>query len=137
MSWPWEKEKEAIIAQLYHKGLVFSEIARNMGITRSAVAGKLRRLGLMGTRENNSKGGGPRPRKRTAVISRPRPEAPPFSPKAFNCNIWELGNRNCRWPAGGVGHNMVYCGHPSADVERGFPYCPVHTSLAWVKKRVS
>lgn len=45
---PWQPDKISELRRLWKKGLTGSEIAQSLGVSRSAVIGKLNRLGLIG-----------------------------------------------------------------------------------------
>ncbi len=46
--------------------------------------------------------------------------------------LLELTNESCRWPHGEPGTaRFFFCGAPTADIERGMPYCPRHARRAF------
>ena len=125
-------------------------------ITRNAVIGKLKRLGLQGGGTGH---GGPRPgagppSKRRAVhgglsvrgatfnppyVGQPamektnQPETPPPA-SALQCSILDLTNETCRFPVTDDSP-WLFCGAPEADLNTGVPYCPYHSQLAYDRRR--
>ena len=137
-TWPVDATDMAV--RLWNDGVSFAEIAaavRVSGhiITRSAVAGKLLRLGLKRGRVD-------RPHKVTAaplavVVARASrtlpamstsPELPPPSPETM-VPIWLLGDNMCRWPIGDPVEDFEgfrYCG---AAVEGRESHCAFHRHI--------
>ncbi len=127
------------------------QIALRLGMTRNAVLGKRKRLGLpergAGTRPPAT-GDSLRPSKasharrgdtlREANIRREKPWRGPLPladaatdlpPDQSDCavTILELTESSCRWPLGQPSALMSYCGAPQ---EPGLSYCPRHCALA-------
>jgi GcrA cell cycle regulator len=131
-------------------GLPMRDIARKLGITRNAVLGKLRRLGLPLGRQPNPDGTPHkrRPVPRVAKIQlfdgwrkprQSRREAPgpslvpglcdlPLEPAAAPVTIGGLLPHHCRWPLGEPGVDMLYCG--AAKLEP-YSYCDRHCAVAF------
>jgi GcrA cell cycle regulator len=77
-------------------------------LTRKAVFGKLFRLGLTSALASDAD-----------------------IPLAQRRTLLTLENQHCRWPVGEVGEpDFFFCGHPSADVLDGRPYCAWHAMRA-------
>jgi GcrA cell cycle regulator len=155
----WTTELEEELLNLKHRGFSASQIAEKLGhgFSRSAVLGKVRRMGFAT----------PKPRKpkmltTIAVTSRVQSVATPVvvqfadpdigSPEVTiedlpaddvaGISFAELDNpsnpRLCRWPVGNPGKNMRYCGEATAirsHANSGDPvrhsWCPAHCKLVY------
>ena len=139
----WNAERIETLTRLWREGLSASQVARQMGdLTRSAVIGKVHRLGIAGrdtpsrprntggrpsTRPRASAGGQPR-RLAQVRASRPAPptrvdfDAPPTA------TLLTLTEHGCRWPIGDPDTtDFGFCGRMKAD--RG-AYCGGHAPMA-------
>lgn len=141
----WTDAKVARLRQMWTAGASQQDIADDLGVTRSAVSGKISRLKL--TRDPSLR----KPRKPVQVraarprkpnpalawITRPKPVEPPQSDLEavidgrHRVQLVELTNTTCRFPSGVVGTaDFHFCGVPTADLVNGRPYCREHTKLA-------
>jgi hypothetical protein len=68
---PWDWQRIERLSQLWREGASSGVIAKAMGISRNALIGKARRLGLLGTRR------AARPVKRRVLVARRAPWRPP------------------------------------------------------------
>lgn len=112
--------------------------------SRSAIIGKVHRLGLS---KRKSATGVQRPKPRHRPVRHDRPvksAAPPTVPAPVEPmpdmpddlipieqrrQLQELTNSTCRWPCGDPATpEFFFCGHESADVIAGRPYCAAHTA---------
>jgi GcrA cell cycle regulator len=124
---------------LWTSGWSATEIAAKLdGPTRSAVLGKVHRLGLEKRRDATifvprdpstpRKSPPPRP----ARYAPPVKIAPPPAPAPLECrpcSLHELSSTRCKWPIGHPGEkNFHFCGaSPKADK----PYCRFHCGIAY------
>lgn len=142
-------EQERKVREGWNAGLSSGVIADQIGMSRSAVMGKVRRLGLASRGESGSH---PVRRKRydnsrraaLAAIKRAsecvaaKIVEPPPMPMVDDeialeqrKTLVELTNETCRWPVGDPHEpGFFFCGNPSADNQAGRPYCPWHTNMA-------
>jgi GcrA cell cycle regulator len=140
---PWTDERCEMLRRLWADGLTASDIARQLGATRSGVLGKIMRLGLLGRKSSEFKPGPPRPRavRKRAVVSPspappepeekpPPPEPEPQPPKPRRLTLLQLGERHCRWPI--EDNPFRFCG---AYRSSGETYCAYHRDKAHVKPR--
>jgi GcrA cell cycle regulator len=144
----WNEERVATLTKLWREGYSASQVARQLGgVSRSAVIGKVHRLGLAGRdapSRPHSPGGRPSNRIRAtaggvrraaAAVRQARPEAPiapriqiELSPTATMTTLTEHA---CRWPIGDPdqpgfgfcgrlkGPHAAYCaGHSAMSVRR-------------------
>ena len=145
----WNDERIAALTKMWQDGMSASQVARQLGgISRSAVIGKVHRLGIAG-RETPSHpralGGRPpsrvpsargasTPARRAAPGLAPRvPATPPeMFDVAASATILTLGEHGCRWPIGDPGEaGFGFCGRLKTG--RG-AYCTGHTFMAFRAK---
>lgn len=140
-------ERNEKIAELWEKGHTSGEIAKKLGITRSAVMGLIHRFRANG--ENISRRAKPkfaveppkeevepvvkqsdkpdRPPKIKAMPLPEEPLAPPMTEK--NCTFMGLTYRSCRYIIGPVrGLDTIYCGEPKA----GRSFCKEHETACYI-----
>ncbi len=150
----WSSERIELLKRCFHDGLSCSQIAREMGVTRNAVIGKMNRLRLSRPRpviaarvEQERAAGSARaktPRawrpKRSplnvltqhellkAAFPEPRVEDIPIY-NGCGCSLLELGQEKCRWPISTPGaKDFCFCG---SEPVKGLPYCPGHARIAY------
>lgn len=120
----WSDAHKKILEDKLRDGCSFREIAKLVGRSRGAVAGKAQRMGL-----RNQK---PKPPKR----ERPRKEHKPMLPEPIRLTdlpeersdaavlFGDLSSsRQCRWPVAGHGLGMWCC---AQQVDKTPPYCAAH-----------
>jgi GcrA cell cycle regulator len=121
----WTADRLAQLKQLWKAGETAQAIADRLGVSRSAVMGKLFRLQL-GRKKRRSKVGESRGRK-------PGESRGDESGKKRGKSLLELEDGDCRWPIGDPGSEKFhFCGEPGADIEQDVPYCPLHMKRAYV-----
>jgi len=140
---PWTDERCEKLRRLWADGLSASDIAKELGATRSGVLGKVMRLGLTPRKSTEFKPGPPRPRRPKAVRKRPvvaplppaapAPPEPEKKPYMRRLQLLQLTERHCRWPIGDPHrHPFYFC---AADRDAGVPYCPHHMRKAFARPR--
>jgi len=142
----WSPKRVEQLKCCVNAGLTCSQIAREIGVTRNAVIGKMNRMGLSQPRN-------PLAARRHAKPARPRSQRrwSPFTVtgqrkllrEAFpqvcveeipihdgrGCTLLELAQGRCRWPINDPGaENFCYCGN---EAFTGLPYCAGHARLAY------
>jgi GcrA cell cycle regulator len=133
---PWTDERCEWLRRLWTAGLSASDIARQLGATRSGVLGKVMRLGLTPRKSSEFKPGPPRPKAiaRRAVTQEekppPPPEPEPAPPKPRRLTLLQLREHHCRWPI--EDNPFRFCG---AYRQSGETYCAYHRDKAHVKPR--
>ncbi|WP_339872976.1 GcrA family cell cycle regulator [uncultured Brevundimonas sp.] len=131
----WTEDRIDRLRTLWLEGHSAARIARELGagLTRSAVLGKVHRMGLSAGR--------PRPRGASAVVrSPPRDRRPPFTPVSEaiagpaavpnqgRTTLLSVRRCECRWPFGDPkAEGFSLCGRP---VERG-AFCGPHAAVAY------
>jgi GcrA cell cycle regulator len=145
-SWT-SKDIDELIA-LWREKYTESEIGRELRRTRSAVAGKIKRVRDGGAELDyhpQPKSTGPRKRIRNGrYVRKSKPpmrsaqpaKAPimfdddsPAPPDLNLCAITDLNDSNCHWPIGTPGLNgFHFCG---AEALQGRPYCAHHCRIAY------
>ena len=153
----WTDDRIEVLKRLWAEGLSSSQIAGELGgVSRSAVIGKLHRLGLTG-KKGPSAPRAARPRKprvstpmfrparpmvrgNTALAEDPRlaydaalpPEPDDVDnviPLGQRCTLLELNDDKCRWPIGDVGEpGFFFCGGKTTT---GCVYCGYHARIAY------
>ena len=129
----WTDERVDELRRMWAEGMSSGLIAGTLGgVTRSAVIGKINRLGLQRTktatrirrpyRGRNSK---PAPMAPVAVKAKPVPAIaveplPPPTPVVGQKSFAELDRYDCKFPVGDDTATMLFCGEPQAA---GMPYC--------------
>ena len=131
---PGRKEQ---LRQLWAEGLSMAAIGRRMGVSKNAVVGKARRMGLSGRPSPIIVTGAPRKRRSPramgntlpVVASSAKPE--PVEPPALKVVFKPLASHFCCWPLGDPGtKSFRFCDEPSRP---GKPYCEDHCAVAYVK----
>jgi GcrA cell cycle regulator len=138
----WNDERIEALTKMWREGLSASQVARQLGgVSRSAVIGKVHRLGIAG-REAPSRPTGDRPANRiraTAGGARrapaargPRESAPTAPRVAFEvaptATIHSLTLHACRWPIGEPDKaGFGFCGRLRTDHPS---YCAGHAPMA-------
>lgn len=129
----WTDDRIDLMKLKWADGYSSSQIARILGggISRSAVIGKLSRLGLAGG--DIVKRQAPKPRfvsvLKPAVPPEPAVEHPPLTlADGKNVTILTVNDRMCRWPYNDPGPSFHFCGHAPRF---GSPYCEFHARKAY------
>ncbi|MBX9616512.1 MAG: GcrA family cell cycle regulator [Caulobacteraceae bacterium] len=114
----WNEDRLTRLKRLWPQGRSADWIARELGggLTRNAVLGQVRRLGLSSVAGNRA----PRPS---------RQEVPALvAPAAGSATILSVRRTDCRWPYGDPAEkSFSLCGSP---VRRG-AFCAAHAALAY------
>lgn len=143
----WDAAAIAELTQLWNspEAPSASVIAAHMGtptdrLSRSAIIGKVHRLGLA-KRSSATVAPRPKPRHRPArpptITAAPPPEPMPDTPDELipigqRRTLEQLTNVTCRWPVNDPGTpDFFFCGHESADLNIGIPYCRIHGARAF------
>jgi GcrA cell cycle regulator len=139
----WTADRVERLKSCLDAGFSCAEIAREIGVTRNAVIGKISRLKL--TRVNDAIAGR-RERRLAPSVQRPRivtqhqilmalravpaPSAEELAAgNAHRCTLMELGHEKCRWPISEPGaDDFCFCGDKPVE---GLPYCPGHARIAY------
>jgi GcrA cell cycle regulator len=148
----WTEERVELLRKLWIENFSASRIAAELGgVSRSAVIGKIHRLGLQGrdqpisSLKRQCKPPLPRSERRpwrptsignTALKAEPemlgRPEAQPLPsavPISKRLTVEKLTERTCKWPIGDPRkEDFHFCGHASLKAP---PYCVYHARLAY------
>lgn len=154
----WTDDRTAQLKALVDRGLTAREIGIEMGVTRSAVIGKISRLGLRLFRIQSKKSGTSRVKRITpvhrngvAVIAGTRaagkreasrakalsklPATDPVKLPFDNVRhvpvaLLDLRDEHCRWPISDDADSTIgYCGAPRRDEK--VPYCAGHCRMAY------
>jgi GcrA cell cycle regulator len=120
----WAKPRVAFLRQVWPANQSATAVARELTekfgqpITRSAVIGKVNRLGLADRPARP-----PKPRRKVTAKAEPPPPA--------LMSLFDLTDETCRWP---IRHprqpSYGFCGAPGALLSNHRPYCPFHHRIA-------
>jgi GcrA cell cycle regulator len=150
----WSSERIEQLKRCFHAGLSCSQIAREIGVSRNAVIGKMHRLRLSRSKDvidpqtEQRRVARPARPKATWRPKRPRPDivaqqgmlsvAFPKPPSCAEdipisngrgCTLLELGQEKCRWPINSPGaEDFCFCGN---EPVKGLPYCLGHARIAY------
>jgi GcrA cell cycle regulator len=135
----WTPDRIEELKFLFDAGRTCSQIAREIGVTRNAVIGKLSRLGFSRPRGDNGIPRARRPRdsalrRHVRILRRLHAEMEAVAPEEpisdqQRCSLFELSQQTCRWPIGRPGADgFGFCGNAPVN---GFPYCPGHSRMAY------
>jgi GcrA cell cycle regulator len=152
----WTSERIELLKRCLYAGLSCGQTAREIGVTRNAVIGKMNRLGLSRPKDVI---GRQLEQRRAARLARPktprtwrsksprlnifaqhemlmvtlrRPQPPAEDIPIYNgrgCTLLELSQGKCRWPISNPGaEDFCFCGN---EPVKGLPYCPGHARIAY------
>jgi GcrA cell cycle regulator len=125
-------EDRELIRQMARDGYSYSQIARVVGRTRSAIAGFLHREAPGAKRTIRRAPSNKRSDKVNPQMRAPLPakaNLPPLE-QPLRLQVEELKPRSCRWPFGDPGaSDFGFCGHETHAP--GQSYCAHHQRLAW------
>ena len=138
----WTAERVELLQRGFQAGLSCRDIARDIGVSRNAVIGKISRLGLSRPKLARAGGGerncGVKARRSsifsqrhilTALRADPLPADDVPIHNGHCCSLLELSSENCRWPIGYPGAiDFRFCGNQPV---KGLPYCAGHARLAY------
>jgi GcrA cell cycle regulator len=149
----WTSERIEQLKRRLHAGLSCRQIAREIGVTRNAVIGKMSRLGLSQPKDvidrqleqrraaRLARAKTPRPKHpRLNIFAQhemlmapfPRPQPPAEDIPIYNgrgCTLLELSQGKCRWPISNPGaEDFCFCGN---EPVKGLPYCLGHARIAY------
>lgn len=155
----WSEDRKKRASELFAAGTSAEAIANELGCTRNAVIGKMRRMGVVSPTKPGGLGRPPAKAKAIAVprppVARPNmqtirarsarihasgPDLPVerffakdhVAPEATRKTLLGLKDSDCRFPCGTPGdEGFFFCGHPSASVATGKPYCDQHHKIAF------
>lgn len=136
----WTAERISTATRMWMEGAAGHAIGAVLGTSRSAVLGKLSRLGLMRKGVENStakprsyyKRSKPKAPSIDAEPRRPMPRLIPLTPppeRGDNIGLTDLIDGMCKFPLGDPdGPDFRFCGHAQRP---GAPYCPYHCQIAY------
>lgn len=132
----WTKDRIDRLKALWRDGVTAELIARDLahGITRSAVLGKVHRMGLSAgrtsspTRKRQESGPGPATAARERIEAAALDQGRDVAPDVARASVLTVRRQECRWPIGDPrSPGFGLCGRAR---ERG-AYCHAHAGLAY------
>ena len=154
MAFTWTDKNIELMRTMAASNISSGRIADILGVTRNTVCGKAHRLGILLKSKPKIIGGGRKPRgarirpsaptsmlKSRQFDGAPLPEAenePAMAPvRRRRCGkqytLLTLPARCCKWPMGGSGKGMTFCGHAAPDSS----WCADHKRRVWKIRKVS
>lgn len=144
----WNPERIEQLKRCFDAGLTCSQIAREIGVTRNAVIGKMNRMGLSRPRDplttparHRTRPARTRPQTRWSAftVADQRQMLQDAFPQAIveeipihngrGCTFLELTHGRCRWPINDPrADNFCYCGNEASG---SLSYCAGHARLAY------
>lgn len=135
----WTDDRIGRLKTLWLEGQTAEQIARVLsnGITRSAVLGKVHRMGLSAGRAARPRKAAPRSRPvsmsdarpdAASTVAPPAGPAPRPVPEPGRATLQSVGRHDCRWPLGDpLKAGFTLCGN---RVRQG-AYCGPHAEIAY------
>lgn len=150
----WTDEMVEGLKKMWKQGLTTNEIAKNLGVSKNSIVGKVHRLNLTARpspikkkeEATNAKSASAaiapeipaptaKPLKKAATVSVNADAKPAGFEKTSGSSaclkLTELDNHTCRWPIGDPrDDNFCFCGK---KIRSGQTYCEEHAAMAYVK----
>src|SRR5579871_2315802 len=137
----WNEERIAALARLWKEGFSAAQVAQQLGgVSRSAVIGKIHRLGIAGRdAPSRPRGSVARTATKRATVQGGRRKTTPAAPRrallpvapfevAPTATLISLNEHGCRWPIGDPDdENFGFCGRRREG--RG-AYCEGHMPMS-------
>lgn len=143
----WTDEMVDKLRQMWTEGKTATEIAKELGVTKNSIVGKVHRLCLTArpspikSKEEEPVEKAEEVKKETSVEIEENAElaAEPVKPEktekkrknSTHVKLVELDSHTCRWPLGDPrDEDFCFCGR---KVRMGQTYCEEHANMAYVK----
>jgi hypothetical protein len=129
----WNQTETEQLTILFHEGLSFSRIAREIGTkTKNSVISKSKRIGLPHRGHVIACARTPQEPVKHAPVLKPAPPVTSVDSRDYSCTIHELRDRSCRFPLWDEAcDEHLYCGRPTARLSEGRPYCAAHAKMTF------
>ena len=129
----WSEERTVQLAKLHAKGLSFSQIAADLGVTRGAVASKVVQMGLAGRPRGRRMPKQKQPPARSTQFREPAMKkvyglvpVPVIDQQADTpVSLFDLELHHCRWPVNDS--PFMFCAGTKQD---GSSYCSRHFGIS-------
>jgi len=140
----WTNEMIDSLKEMWKKGLTTNEIAKELGVSKNSIIGKVHRLNLTARPSPIKKKEKSTPKSMMNVLTQ-KSEAvsdegsigmrtSSLQTKSYKhtcIKLSELDSHTCRWPIGDPkDENFCFCGK---KVRAGETYCDEHAEIAYVK----
>lgn len=135
----WTPENDDLCIDLWNFGRSMSQVGDVLGVSRSAIAGRLKRLRQAGRQIRDGNVGQHNKEQRIAGRQRAALRPPANKPIVVKATaeppmllpIYELGDRDCHYPCATEGGVHLFCGHPARLKS---DYCDHHHKVVWLPK---
>jgi GcrA cell cycle regulator len=132
MTWvAWTQMANARLRELVALGKTMAEAARDLCVTRNAVAGRAQRMHLKWNNAPHGKGVKRECVRKVNPVKDWKPPVPAWTGAPIE--LLALTPYSCRWPIG-EGNRwspQKFCGAPCDGVDHAHPYCALHEKQAW------
>lgn len=115
----WSSERDKQLLELINEGQTFMAAGLALGVTRSAVAGRYKRLTKPSTTPR-AMVGAKQPRVAVAPLQKPLNLLKPISLKL---SLMDLPSTGCKYATSSHGPQHLFCGAPQHE---NSPYCTYH-----------
>ena len=131
----WGAKNIAKLIALAAKGLSYTQIGKELGITKNAAIGKARRLKIdkspAPTTYIKAKPPAHKPQPKPIKPTPPPPPPAPVTDMKL-LTMMELRDNHCRYPINGT-DEMLFCGRYQDGKE---PYCKQHAEICYVEPKI-
>jgi GcrA cell cycle regulator len=131
MATEWNDQRLKKLEKLWEKGMSISQIGKELGVSRNAVAGKVHRMGL--SKRASPIVGKSATKKETGAKLKVEVVAPEDLPLKLALREINWSRSRCSWPSGDPKTTAFsFCGN---EVVPGKPYCNDHCFEAYTTSR--
>jgi GcrA cell cycle regulator len=129
----WTEERLKKLKTLWKKGVSISQIGKELGVSRNAIAGKVHRMGL--SKRQSPIASKPAAKKNATIKPKVEVVAPESLPLKLALRNINWSRSRCSWPSGDPKTTAFsFCGN---EVVPGKPYCNEHCFEAYTTSRDS
>lgn len=125
----WPQEHLDQLLALIKNGLTLPQIAKEMGMTKNKIVGKIYRMGWR--KDNHQLERIDLLQNVQIKVNLPLPKPTPTNTESKNLSLLDLQKDQCHWPTGDwLAGDKTFCGLKCSGV-----YCVDHNELAYVKRK--
>lgn len=132
----WSEADDALLRSLWESGLPATQIGQRLGLSKSAIIGRARRLGVAARKSPIIRGGAAVVAAAQRSVTRAKPVDAARVQAAAACVpavvTVPMGADGCRWPLGDPKERAFrFCEAPRPLAR---PYCEAHHAIAFVRR---
>jgi hypothetical protein len=131
-AFPWSEEHIRKLRKLRAKGMTALQIAKEFGVSRNAVVGKLERLEVKTAKAPCDSASRPKKQNGRTPPMKIREDVPNEDGTFPGVSFFEIGDAQCRWPYGNPKQldTFRFCAAPTGATT--VPYCQEHGRVAGI-----